>query len=269
MFKFICAVLLAATTWLGATAASAQSVLLLAAESDATYIADVSAKLTATGRFTSVTAINASASTPSLATLQTYDAVLVWANTGFQDGNALGDNLHDYAVSGGGVVVGVFASASVPIGGRFATNGDSPIVPTGQGQYVPLTLGTVAEPAHPLMAGVNSFSGGTTSWHSTGTVKPGATLVASWSNGRPLIVAGTVGTTPIVGLGFWPPSRDARSDQWDPATDGAVIMANALTFVARPTVAAVPTLSEWAMILFGTVLAGGAALYLQRRRKFA
>lgn len=30
--------------------------------------------------------------------------------------------------------------------------------------------------------------------------------------------------------------------------------------------AAVPTLSEWAMILFGTVLAGGAALYIQRRR---
>lgn len=28
----------------------------------------------------------------------------------------------------------------------------------------------------------------------------------------------------------------------------------------------VPTLSEWAMILFGTALAGGAAVYLQRRR---
>ena len=32
--------------------------------------------------------------------------------------------------------------------------------------------------------------------------------------------------------------------------------------------AAVPTLSEWAMILFATVLAGGAALYIQRRRQF-
>ncbi len=30
--------------------------------------------------------------------------------------------------------------------------------------------------------------------------------------------------------------------------------------------AAVPTLSEWAMILFGTLLAGGAALYIQRRQ---
>jgi|GEM_PF-4226534 len=33
--------------------------------------------------------------------------------------------------------------------------------------------------------------------------------------------------------------------------------------------AAVPTMTEWAMILFGTMLAGGAALYLQRRRLIA
>lgn len=29
----------------------------------------------------------------------------------------------------------------------------------------------------------------------------------------------------------------------------------------------VPTMSEWAMILFGTILAGGTALYIQRRRQ--
>ncbi|WP_426039366.1 IPTL-CTERM sorting domain-containing protein [Brevundimonas sp. DC300-4] len=33
--------------------------------------------------------------------------------------------------------------------------------------------------------------------------------------------------------------------------------------------AAVPTLSEWAMILFGLMLAGGAALYIQRRQIIA
>ena len=35
--------------------------------------------------------------------------------------------------------------------------------------------------------------------------------------------------------------------------------------ISTPT--PVPTMSEWAMILFGTVLAGGAALYIQRRRQ--
>lgn len=39
-----------------------------------------------------------------------------------------------------------------------------------------------------------------------------------------------------------------------------------LGVAAAPPPAPVPTLSEWAMILFGTVLAGGAALYIQRRR---
>jgi len=38
------------------------------------------------------------------------------------------------------------------------------------------------------------------------------------------------------------------------------------TVVAAP-VAAVPTLTEWAMILFGGLLASGAALHLQRRRR--
>ena len=43
-----------------------------------------------------------------------------------------------------------------------------------------------------------------------------------------------------------------------------------ITNTQPPSPAApVPTLSEWAMILFGTVLAGGAALYIQRRRLLA
>ncbi|MBX3477443.1 MAG: IPTL-CTERM sorting domain-containing protein [Brevundimonas sp.] len=39
-----------------------------------------------------------------------------------------------------------------------------------------------------------------------------------------------------------------------------------ITYVAAPTPAVVPTLTEWAMILFALLLAGGAALHLQRRR---
>lgn len=37
-------------------------------------------------------------------------------------------------------------------------------------------------------------------------------------------------------------------------------------YPAAPVVAAVPTLSEWAMIFLGVALAGGAALMIQRRR---
>lgn len=47
-----------------------------------------------------------------------------------------------------------------------------------------------------------------------------------------------------------------------------------LTSGANPStrvglLAAVPTLSEWAMILFGMILAGGAALYIQQRQLIA
>lgn len=36
--------------------------------------------------------------------------------------------------------------------------------------------------------------------------------------------------------------------------------------VSLPAPVSVPTMTEWAMIMFGTILAGGAALYIQRRR---
>lgn len=39
------------------------------------------------------------------------------------------------------------------------------------------------------------------------------------------------------------------------------------TFASLPPPAPVPTMSEWAIILLGTILAGGAALYIHRRRQ--
>ena len=46
-------------------------------------------------------------------------------------------------------------------------------------------------------------------------------------------------------------------------TNGA---GSSLTTAAAAPPATVPTLSEWAMILFGVILAGGAALHVQRRQ---
>lgn len=50
--------------------------------------------------------------------------------------------------------------------------------------------------------------------------------------------------------------------------DSSSDLAFTVTQVAA-TPAAVPTMTEWAMILFGMILAGGAALYIQRRRQVA
>jgi hypothetical protein len=52
-----------------------------------------------------------------------------------------------------------------------------------------------------------------------------------------------------------------------PVVDGySVIGASNVQAVVVAAPAPVPTLSEWAMILFGLILAGGAALYIQRRQ---
>lgn len=48
------------------------------------------------------------------------------------------------------------------------------------------------------------------------------------------------------------------------SSEGSSTAASTVTVTAAP--AAVPSLSEWAMILFALILAGGASLHLQRRR---
>lgn len=78
-----------------------------------------------------------------------------------------------------------------------------------------------------------------------------ATATATYVNVAQTIVA-TSATTRITFLG--------RNDP-----EGLMIDDVSFVSVGGP-VAAVPTMTEWAMILFGLVLAGGAAVMIQRRR---
>jgi hypothetical protein len=83
------------------------------------------------------------------------------------------------------------------------------------------------------MQGVSSFDGGSFSARPQNTnISPGSTLVAEWSDGRLLVVTKTIGGVQRADLGFYPPSSDVRSDFWVSSTDGALLMANALTWVA-------------------------------------
>lgn len=52
-------------------------------------------------------------------------------------------------------------------------------------------------------------------------------------------------------------------------SSGAQANYDNVSLTATPGVAPVPTLSEWAMILFAAMLGGGASLYLQYRRRLA
>jgi len=162
----------------------------------------------------------------------------------------LGNNLAAYVNGGGGVVEAVFANGSIPITGAWESGGYSPFNPGNQSEDTPLTLGTILEPNSPILAGVTSFSGGTSSYYSTGSLTSNAVVVADWSNGVPLIVLSPGFDGRIVSLNFYPPSSNARSDFWDATTDGGLILANSLDFVA------VPEPSTWTLLGLGAMLLG-------------
>jgi len=236
--------------------------------SPATYDLDVVAKITAAAGGSLGTVVNhdAGTATPTLVELQTYQAVLVYSDGSFNDPVAMGNVLADYVDAGGRVVVAVFAWNPGDLAGRLVSGNYLPFtVSSGQSAGTLLTLVPVIV-GHPLLAGVSTFNGGSSSYYGVGmTPSTGATLVANWSNNEPLV--GFKGN--VVGLNFYPPSSDARADFWDATTNGAALLVNALGG-ALPTAApvtpvAVPTLSQWGMIVLASLLALITALTLRRR----
>jgi len=211
-----------------ATPALAQDVLLVHATS---YITDVQNKLDATGRYSSVDVHDAGAASPTLLTLLAYDAALVVSDGGFADAAGLGNLIADYADAGGGVVVCTFSyhspGGALTLAGRMSTDNYLPFTGTGQSSN---TGGYLAvQPAHPILAGVNSFSNGTSGYMNTVTLAPNADRVAYFSDGvTELIATMETNGTRVAGLNFYPPSSDIRADFWSSATDGDLLMANAI-----------------------------------------
>ncbi len=205
--------------------------------SDALFT-DVRDKLSATGLFSSVDIIHAGLVTPTLPTLQLYDAILVWSNLDFLDAVALGDNLADYVDSGGGVVVAVFANTSSIAGrfiaGRWETDGYEVIVPKLESMAGPASLGTINDPTHVLVNGVSSFDGGLLSARpTTQMLSGGGTMVAQWDDGAPLMAYREDLPGRRVDLGFYPPSSDVSTLYWDAASDGDQMLTNALVWTAK------------------------------------
>jgi hypothetical protein len=218
-------------------------IAVLGAESTISYADDVVNKLTATGQFNSVTFINVSAATPALETLQAYDAVLVFRRNSFQNRTQMGNVLADYVDSGGGVVLMHFALYnSGYLLGRFHADGYHVIDPVNSSYQSQtgghLSLDTIHLSNHPILHNVTTFDSGYYSYHSSGDLMDGSTIIAEYSNNRPLIVEKTV-TTPVgdvqrLDLNFVPISSDVAFGYWNAASDGATLMANALRYVAQP-----------------------------------
>ncbi len=100
-------------------------------------------------------------STPVLADLIPYDAILVWSRYAFRDQTALGDVLRDYVDQGGGLVIAPYAFTDDIVGGHAFLDGNimgdeyspfrrsGPLLTSGR-----LAPETVLYPGHPYFSDV-------------------------------------------------------------------------------------------------------------------
>jgi len=205
------------------------------------WINDVESKLWAQNVWHTVDVFDLEDGIPSAVQMERYNAILAftdYADAG-EDLAAFGDNLADYVDNTGGVVVAMFGVGGIEIEGRFNTDNYWAIQP-GSGTFNDQQgLGTVYDPSHPLMTGVSSFDGGSSSYRpASDNTHPLATKIADWSGGTtPLIAVRRLPDSTYglkrVDLAFYPPSSNVRSDFWDDSTDGGRMMVNALLWVAE------------------------------------
>jgi hypothetical protein len=221
------------------------SVLIVHALSNS-QLGDVVSKLLSTGSILAIDTFDARDGTPTLAQLQTYGAVLVVSDFGFDDRDTLGDVLADHVDGGGGVVLSMFAMSTpfVPSdpdsrpdtpGGRFESGGYTVISPSiGNGDADGPHGMTALIPGHPILDGVGTFSGGRSSYRPEGSTVAGD-IVAVWDDGAdtPLVGVREIAGVRRADVGFYPPTSDAgRADFVDPSTDALRMLANALRWVA-------------------------------------
>jgi hypothetical protein len=229
-----CALLLGA---LAATPVSAQTgpdVLVLGAD-NALATNDVTGRLQATALFGSVTQIDARTTTPTLAQLQAFQAVITWSNYDYADSVALGDVLADYVDAGGGVIVATFTNCETYapryLRGRWLLGNYEVIISQSGFHGGAASLGVVHVPGHPIMAGVSTFDGNFAYRALFTNLASGALDIADWTDGTALVVAhGTLHNR--VDFNFYPPSQAGEPGGWLLTTDGTQLTANALLYVA-------------------------------------
>ena len=226
---------LAFATLLAAPARAALPTVLVLAAS-ASSGPDVQKQITKTAAFSKVDLFRVDEGTPTVAQLKAYDAAVVYSFLSFKDAKALGDNLATYLEQGGGVVLFDWEAeeiGSYQLAGKFQ---DVYTLMTPQ-KSADLsskltTLGKINEQGSPLLGGVTKFTcKAAPCHHLTSAPKNGGVVVAEWADGAPLVIRGNVGGHNLCELNFFAPSSETGIGEWDVATDGHILIKNALTFV--------------------------------------
>ncbi len=213
-------------------------ILILGAEQSA-WCADIATKLSNTGQFAQVDyqviPSGPSGVLPTLSQLQAYGSVMVFSDYGV--GSGLGSILAQYADGGGGVVVGMFCLGSgISIDASFNNSTYNVITPGSYTDGSAQTLGSVLMPSHPIMKNFSSFNGGISFRTTSSSLNGSSYVIADWSDGTILVAArenvGAAGKARRVDLNMFPVSADAYSSGWVSSTQGAILMANAMTWAA-------------------------------------
>jgi hypothetical protein len=168
-------------------------IALLATEDGNNNVADVERTLAAYGGF-SLTSIEVEDSTPTLATLENYKAVLVWSDFGFNNPTQLGNVLASYVNAGGGDVIAWSAdstfSSSIAPTGTWVSGGYSPYVYGYTYSPANATIGKGDLPSSPVMKGVTNFDigpgFGEGGFAAEVSLAPGATDIADLTSGYSL-----------------------------------------------------------------------------------
>ena len=189
---FRCMVTIAAgATALCVGAFTSADVLIAGAPGGGTdVLGDIQSKIAGTGILAGhmIDTYDLSGGTPSAGDLSAYDAILSFSDGSFDNPTLWGDLLADYVDNGGGVLQMTF-SWNIDHEGRFFDDGYSPLQIGDQTSGTQMGIGTVYCANHPVMWNVNSFDGGTSSYHNTGAYSPGALPIADWEDGLPFAPA--------------------------------------------------------------------------------
>jgi PEP-CTERM motif len=213
------------------------------------------AQLMATGLFSSVTSIDAQSSTPSLATLNQYQAILAFTNFVPQNGTTLGNVLGQYVAEGNRVTLATYSFSNPwSIGGSIMAGSNATLTNVGINGVVSGHLVAVV-PGNPIFNGVNVSS---ITYYENGNyahpgLASGATLLATDGAGVDMIALSSNGL--VTGINVFPDGNVGNSQGL------YQIIGNSL----NPQVAATPEPSTLA--LFGMACVSGTGYFGWKRRK--
>jgi len=250
------------------------------------YAAEVATDFNARVPGHTFTGVDVAATVPTVGSLLTsFDAILLFEDQTFVNAPVIGDVVATYAKRGRPVILGTFydqdrsdtaATADFTPHGWGALETIDPNTSDGTGTpYAPRSLNVAGMAVHPLTAGLTSLT--SAKYAGGNQAKSGTVVLANWTqtNARglpdPAIAYRITGWACVIHVAIAPDYPTVGVAGVDFGGDFHRAWKNAADFAATGCgglvgdAAAIPTLSEWALVLL-SLLVAGVALVAQRRR---